>query len=1347
MSGDSRDLAGKASSRRVWKIFLGLFVCGAVLLGAFAWYLTSNSFQAFVRRQLVAELEQATGGRVEVGAFHTSPFRLRIEVLNITIHGREGSGEVPYAHVDQLIAEIKVISLLEREFGFHSLVLERPVVHIIFYPDGTTNQPQPRNAIAGKDSIAPLFNFSISRLDIRQGKLIWDNQTIPLDFQGQNVSVELNYLLFSRRYDGRILIGKADTRLKDLRPFAWMADAQFSLGRDYVQIKSLHATVGRSHLDADGRIENLRQPKVNLDYAVLVDMGEAGAILRNRDIRRGVLEVQGQGSGAAGQFSSEGKIALTDFDGKFNAVTATHATFSSPFKVTPERITLSKIEATMFAGSISGDADIKNWRASPDSVQRMRKKQDLSLEQQGAARLQFRGISVSDVIAGISLQNSILHRLHVAGDGSGAVQLRWRRTPKNAVAQIALDVTPPQKITSGKLPLNAHLRGTYDGEAQDLELSEFNAATQNTKVIASGRLSSRAALRVSLESSNIAELQPAISSLGYTNVPVFQEGNVSFNGTAAGKLSDYMISGNVRAQDFTVRLPISEKGIAQQSHWDYFHASVQFSPEQVAVRNANLKTADTTVNFDLSANLTNGKMLPQNAMTLRMDMRDADVQRLLELTQYRYPVTGRMNLALRLSGTEADPHGDGSIALQDAEIYGQRLKQLNADLRLIHRQAEINNISMSSYGGTATGGVLYDLHNKTWHFNINGENFDLAQLPSSNRQMAMQGRFGFNAQGSGTLQAPAIQGNIHLHDVQMGNDHLGTIGLQLSAKNRQLHLEGQSEFQQSHLSLNGDIQLHGDLPTTASLQFTNWEINGLAGRYLKAKLTGRSSVSGMLHVSGPLLRPQEMDVTGSLSDLSLDAENIKLHNSAPMEFSVSKRLLRVQEFHLVGEGTDFTATGTLQLQAPYAMDWSARGNANLRLIETFDHDFTSRGRITMRATGKGTISQPSIDGQLDISRGSIAYIDLPSALSEINGTVLFNQSEMKIQTLTARTGGGLITLTGGSTFYNHQLHFDLGVVGQDVRLRYPPGVSSTANVGLRFAGTPAASTLSGEITVTKLSVTPGFDFANYLARSGQPAVLAQTNTLLNHIALDVHITTTPELQMQTASMRFSGDADLRVRGTVQTPALLGRADILDGGQIYFNGSRYTLQRGDIVFLDPTSIVPILDLQASTQIRDYDITLRVTGDARHPTVNFQSEPPLPSSDIIALLALGRTNAESGQLQQQSGLSPFNQEAGNLALAEAFNAAISDRVQRLFGGSRIKIDPQGLSTETSLARGPALTIEQQVAGNLTLTYTTNVSQTSQQIIQAQYNISKNVSIVGIRDQNGVVSFDVKIRHRKK
>jgi translocation and assembly module TamB len=149
------------------------------------------------------------------------------------------------------------------------------------------------------------------------------------------------------------------------------------------------------------------------------------------------------------------------------------------------------------------------------------------------------------------------------------------------------------------------------------------------------------------------------------------------------------------------------------------------------------------------------------------------------------------------------------------------------------------------------------------------------------------------------------------------------------------------------------------------------------------------------------------------------------------------------------------------------------------------------------------------------------------------------------------------------------------------------------------------------------------------------------------------------------------------------------------------------------------------------------------------VNYRSDPPLPTSDIIALLAFGQTTEESAQLQQGSAHSAFNNQASNAMLAAALNATLSNRAQRLFGNSRIKINPQGIESETSTTtqNGPAVTIEQQVKDNLTLSYTTDVSQTSQQIIRGEYNVSRNISIVGIRDQNGVVSFDIEIRRRKR
>jgi translocation and assembly module TamB len=278
-------------------------------------------------------------------------------------------------------------------------------------------------------------------------------------------------------------------------------------------------------------------------------------------------------------------------------------------------------------------------------------------------------------------------------------------------------------------------------------------------------------------------------------------------------------------------------------------------------------------------------------------------------------------------------------------------------------------------------------------------------------------------------------------------------------------------------------------------------------------------------------------------------------------------------------------------------------------------------------------------------------------------------------------------------------------------------------------------------------VTPGFDFGAYLQHSLQTAGITPQNSPLYNVKLDVAVRTAPELQMKTAVARLSGDANLRVRGSAARPSVLGRADILEGDAT-FNGIKFRLERGDITFTNPVAIEPQLNLQATTHVRNYDLDVTVTGTPERLNVNYRSEPPLPKSDIIALLALGRTSGESEQLQQQSGQTLFTDEASNLIINQAINSTVSSRVQRLFGVARIKIDPQGLSTETNpTARGPQVTIEQQFANNLSLTYSTNVAQSSDQIIQGEYFFNRNISVVGTRDQNGVVSFDVRVRRQKK
>jgi translocation and assembly module TamB len=1341
--------APKTRRRRLWKYLLFTVLASLLLLGGLVWYTTTDSFQAMVRHRVVAELERITGGRVDLGGFYTTPFRFRVEARDLTIHGREQAGEVPYAHVDRLIAQVKIISILETEFGFNSIVLERPVVHIILYPDGTTNQPEPKlTSASAKTPLEQLFSLSINRLEVRRGEFLWGDQRIPLDFVAHDISADMSYSLLRRGYDSNVLLGKVDTKFNGYRAIAWMAEAHFSLGQNSIEVTSLKATSGRSRLQASGRIEDFRQPQITFTYDASIDLAEASAIARRHEVRRGILQASSRGSWSAQNFSSVGKLLVKEFDWHDESLSLHNASLNAQFSLNPQRLALSQIQARLLGGDVAGDADITNWlSSSPTSKLAKGRKAE---EQKGIVRLRLKDLSLAEVATALSTSARPFNRMNLAGATSGAIDARWRGSPLKAEAALALDVTPPAHATAGQLPLTAHGRGTYRAASGELEVTEFTASTRATQVRASGTLSSTAPLRLSVNTTDLSEWQPVLAAVGYSGrIPILLRGRASFNGTATGKVSDIAFAGNLQSQDFDLLIPATSRTPERRVHWDSFATDIQLSPRAFAARNSALHRGDTTVNFDLSAVLQQRQFTDASPFTVRVDMRNADLGEILSLAGYDYPVSGTMNLYLQVSGTRVNPHGEGRVQLTNASIYGEPVAHFTTDLRFSGGEAQLNDLQLAHYDAHVTGGATYSLSTRAFHFNLTGTNFDLARIPKlQTSRVTVEGRMDFTAVGSGTPEEPAIHAVIRLRDLTLDHELAGDLTIDAVTQGSELSLTGRSQFEHAELAIDGKVQLRDDWSSTVKLRFSRLDVDALLRSYLRGRVTGHSSAAGDLELQGPLRKPHELNIVGNLSDFHADVENIKVHNDGPIRFSASSQFVKIDQFHLIGEGTDVLAGGAVQLTGARQLDLHAQGRVNLGLIESLNPDFTSSGVVTVDMAVSGPASQPTLQGRLQVNNGAIAYAGLPSALSEMNGSLTFNQDRLQIETFTARTGGGLVKLGGYASTSNGQLNFNLTVQGQDVRLRYPPGVSSTADADLRWVGTQTASTLSGDVTVTKLSMTPGFDFGSYFARNAQSSALPQTNPLLNRIRLDVHVVTTPELRMQTSMARLSGEADLRLRGTAAKPVLLGRADIIEG-EIYFNGAKYRLERGDVSFTNPVTTTPVLDLQASTHVRDYDITTSINGDPTKPGglhVNYRSEPPLPEADIITLLALGRTREESAQLQQ-SGQSPLTQEASNAILTEALNATVSNRVQRLFGVSRIKIDPQGLSTVTNPARGPQVTIEQQVADNLTLTYSTNVSQASQQIIQVEYNITRNVSVIAIRDQNGVVSFDVRVRQRKK
>jgi translocation and assembly module TamB len=403
---------------------------------------------------------------------------------------------------------------------------------------------------------------------------------------------------------------------------------------------------------------------------------------------------------------------------------------------------------------------------------------------------------------------------------------------------------------------------------------------------------------------------------------------------------------------------------------------------------------------------------------------------------------------------------------------------------------------------------------------------------------------------------------------------------------------------------------------------------------------------------------------------------------------------------------------------------------------------------------RGNLQDPNVNGRLQLSKASLYYADLTYGVDNAEGSIAFDRNRATIERLTAETSGGTINFTGSLDFgaaldSGTALVYRLQADARRVRVRLPQDLSTTFDANLRLTGASDASTLSGSVTLNRASFNPRSDLGNLLAQASAPAAIPTApNEYLQGMRLDVRIQSASNFQVETSLTRdVEAEVDLRLRGSPVRPVLQGTVSI-NQGEVTVFGTRYTINRGDIRFLNPVKIEPTVDMDLETKLRGITVNVTLAGPPGNLKMNWSSDPPLQQSEIIGLLATGRDPSlalnQTAPGVSGGGGSNFA-AAGSGLVGQALNAQLNSRFQRFFGATRVKIDPTLVGVDNlPQAR---LTWEQQVSKDVTLTYITNLNRTQEQLIQVQWDLDKNWSAIAVRDPNGVFGIDFQFRKRIK
>jgi translocation and assembly module TamB len=1317
----------RTMSKGLRKLALAFGVLAALLALAFA-SISTPWFQNMLERRVVENLESLTGGPVEVQHFRFRPLVLQVILRGLVLHGHQRLGESPFFTARSVVVRIKPLSLVRRTLLLRSLDWDTVEIHFYTRRDGSTNLVEAPTPWEGNDPIRELMNLEIESLSLARTQITWNETSLPLDLHARDMAILLRHDA-SRGYLGSLSSSGVEIQFRDRSLPTISLSAQFHFTGQGLEVLPMTWQCAGMRGQSAFSLSNWHTPQTYTTFHAEGEFAELAHALRLRAIRAGTLEVDGSAATRAGEFTAQGRLQARQVSLETPAARLAGLDFSTEYSANSQGVEFPRLSLSGLGGNFQGRAEI------------MREDFPRYFTLQGRVR----DVLLERVLRSLAGVPEALQRLRLDSQVSGTVEASGNDRLKGLRSRFDFQLNPVGEVHPGTLPVGGLVRGIVTlAPAFTLQLQEADLTTPHSKLMTQGILSRhKAGLTIQASASDFAEWRPAVEALGESPnpIPLKLHSEATFTGQLSGTVARPEIGGRFEVGRF-------EYG---GWTWDGLRAELQASPDRLEFAQANLRRAQSSLSLNGFLSLADWKPAPQGPLQLTARVNRTPLEGLLAALGEQYPVNGIASGQLNIEGTPSELSGKGDVRLERVLLAEEPFNSFSAKLRMAGPLWYVEDIQLAKGGGRMTGRVRVDPSTRHIQGELHGRQFALAditrlsQTENGKRSSVWGGSGAFDLTGEGLPGNVSLAGSWDLQKVSLNGAMVGDFHGQIDGRGKELRLEGRMQGPGGELRFAGHARSEGDWPLELSGEFLNFQAEPWARSFLNRKLDAHVTASGSLAVRGPMKDPSRLQGGTQVRELEISFPSLSWKNDGLVEIRYANRRITASQFRLRGPATNLVVEGSVNLAKTVELSLNAQGTADATLLRLFDPALQASGQSQLRLRITGDLRHPLLNGTLSVQDVSLGYADLPFRLTDLRGEIALEGDRATVKSLRSTSGGGSVTLTGFATL-GDPLRLNVLADLSQVRVRYPSDFTSVLDGNLRLVGSPERAQLGGELTVRQMFASENF---NWLAWIGEAAGAGATkppgipSPYAPRVRLDIQVGAAPAVRVETRDLRLVGDIDLRLQGTLANPVEVGTVQILSGEAV-FRGNRYKINRGDISMTNPFRTQVVMDLEAQTRIQRYDLTVTVTGPLDRLRLSYRSDPPLPTVDIVSLLAFGY--ARQQEEMSTGGSHPVSTVGASALLSEALSTQVSGRIQRLFGVSRIKIDPNvgGLAGATGGAR---ITVEQQVTRDFTLTYVTTTSSSQQRIIQFEWNLSDRTSLVGDRDQNGVFGVELRFRQRFK